>query len=122
MCVFCDKIKNNEVIKLTDEWMCIEDAYPVSPGHMLIIPKKHVASIDSISLTEWQSLYQSIKQCKAIINEKYNPDGFNIGINQGEAAGQTINHLHVHIIPRYKGDMGNPRGGVRGVIPDKQKY
>lgn len=122
MCVFCDKIKNNEVIKLTDEWMCIEDAYPVSPGHMLIIPKKHVASIDSISLTEWQSLYQSIKQCKAIINEKYNPDGFNIGINQGEAAGQTINHLHVHIIPRYKGDMDNPRGGVRGVIPDKQKY
>lgn len=122
MCVFCDKIKNGEVTKLTGEWMCMEDAYPVSPGHMLIIPNKHVASIDSISLAEWQNLYQSIKQCKAIINEKYNPDGFNIGINQGEVAGQTINHLHIHIIPRYKGDMENPRGGVRGVIPDKQKY
>lgn len=63
-----------------------------------------------------------LNKVKEIISEKFNPDGFNIGINIGEKAGQTINHVHIHLIPRYKGDVEEPRGGVRGVIPNKQKY
>lgn len=98
------------------------DGFPVSEGHCLIIPKRHVSSIDELTDVELKDLYTILYQTKIFLRETYQPDGFNIGINEGEAAGQTVEHLHIHIIPRYEGDVVCPRGGVRGVIPGKKEY
>ena len=98
------------------------DKYPVSSGHMLIIPKRHVANFFDTTLEEKLAIFEIIDQCKRKLDEERSPDGYNIGINCGKAAGQTIFHVHVHLIPRYEGDLDNPQGGVRGVIPDKRVY
>jgi diadenosine tetraphosphate (Ap4A) HIT family hydrolase len=98
------------------------DKYPVSPGHLLIIPKRHVSSLFEITMPEQQALWDLLYAAKQELDESRAPDGYNIGINDGPAAGQTIPHLHIHLIPRYIGDMTDPRGGVRGVIPEKQRY
>ena len=89
---------------------------------MLIIPKKHAENLFELTQEELSVLFEIIKEAKEYLEKEYKPDGFNIGVNQGEAGGQTIFHLHIHIIPRYKGDMEEPEGGVRGVIPEKRKY
>lgn len=98
------------------------DKYPVSPGHLLIIPKRHISSLFEITMPEQQALWDLLTSAKQELDELHAPDGYNIGINDGPAAGQTIPHLHIHLIPRYTGDMADPRGGVRGVIPEKQRY
>lgn len=98
------------------------DKFPVSEGHCLIIPKRHVETWFDMSKEEQKEAFDLIEKVKAMLDEKYSPDGYNIGMNCGETAGQTIPHAHIHVIPRYKGDMDNPRGGVRGVIPEKQSY
>lgn len=98
------------------------DGYPVSNGHALIIPKRHFSSYFESTEEERKELWEVVEEVKVLIDEKHSPDGYNIGINIGEAAGQTVQHLHIHVIPRYSGDMADARGGVRGVIPDKQKY
>ena len=100
----------------------ILDGYPVSQGHSLIITKRHVSNYFDLTLDEKQAIDQALMHMKKELDELYHPDGYNIGINNGEAAGQTVMHLHVHLIPRNQGDMTNPRGGVRGVIPGKQTY
>ena len=118
-CPFClqkDILKKNESAFL--KW----DSYPVSPGHVLIIPFRHVNSFFELSRQEKEDMFLLLEQAKLIIEEMYRPDGYNIGLNIGQAAGQTVMHVHIHIIPRYEGDMDDPRGGVRGVIPEKQKY
>ena len=93
------------------------DAFPVSPGHALLIPRRHVATWFDASVEEQRDLTSAIDVARRAILERYTPDGFNIGVNVGEAGGQTVTHLHVHVIPRYRGDVADPRGGVRGVIP-----
>jgi diadenosine tetraphosphate (Ap4A) HIT family hydrolase len=98
------------------------DAFPVNPGHVLVIPKKHVADYFDLEPALQQACMKLLNQAKVLIQERYNPEGFNIGINAGAAAGQTIFHVHLHLIPRYLGDMPDPRGGVRGVIPDRRSY
>lgn len=98
------------------------DAYPVSPGHTLIIPRRHVASWFDLADSEQQAIFSLVREAKAMLDKTYHPDGYNIGINCGEAAGQTIFHVHVHLIPRYEGDVENPRGGVRAVIAAKKSY
>ena len=98
------------------------DNFPVSRGHCLVIPKRHVETWFDMSKEERQEAFELIDQVKTMLDEKYAPDGYNIGMNCGESAGQTVPHAHIHVIPRYKGDMENPRGGVRGVIPEKQSY
>ncbi|KZY87398.1 hypothetical protein A3752_06760 [Oleiphilus sp. HI0081] len=98
------------------------DKFPVSKGHCLVIPKRHVETWFDMTKEEQQEAFELIDKVKAMLDEKYSPDGYNIGMNCGETAGQTIPHAHIHVIPRYKGDMDNPRGGVRGVIPEKQSY
>ena len=98
------------------------DRFPVSPGHALIIPRRHVASFFELSDIEQQELLSLANKTKKFLDKKLKPDGYNIGINVGAAAGQTIWHVHIHIIPRFTGDVTNPRGGVRGVIPGKQAY
>jgi diadenosine tetraphosphate (Ap4A) HIT family hydrolase len=119
-CLFCNpkgkSIFENEII------IAIFDAYPVSPGHSLIITKRHVQSFFQISDIELFNLRLGINEAKRQLDNQFRPDGYNIGINDGEAAGQTIEHLHIHLIPRYKGDSPDPRGGIRWIFPDKAKY
>jgi len=98
------------------------DQYPVNPGHTLLIPKQHIVSFAELSEEEVQDLFRLALSVIEWLESQYEPDGFNIGINQGAAAGQTIEHLHIHVIPRYRGDVEDPRGGVRNVIPEKGRY
>lgn len=118
-CIFCkmkDYILENELA------YAIYDKYPVGKGHMLFIPKRHVKDFFDITKEEREAIFDLIDEGKKLLDEKYSPDSYNVGINCGEHAGQTIMHVHVHLIPRYIGDMKDPTGGVRGVIPYKMKY
>jgi diadenosine tetraphosphate (Ap4A) HIT family hydrolase len=98
------------------------DAYPVSPGHALLIPQRHIPTWFEASDEERDALFHAIDAAKTVIEKNHRPDGYNIGINCGAAAGQTIFHLHIHLIPRFAGDLADPRGGVRHVIPQKANY
>lgn len=100
----------------------VEDGYPVSDGHCLIISNELKETYFDLSQNELNQLHDMIAKAKSHIEETRIPDGYNIGMNCGAAAGQTVMHFHCHVIPRYKGDMDDPRGGVRGVIPSKQSY
>jgi diadenosine tetraphosphate (Ap4A) HIT family hydrolase len=120
-CVFCEIIKENYVLE-NDFFYAIFDKYPVTEGHLLVIPKRHVETLFELNESERAELLAFVEQGKKKLDQQFSPVGFNFGVNQGESAGQTIPHLHLHIIPRYKGDMEDPEGGVRGVIPEKQKY
>lgn len=123
MCIFCDISKDKKrIINEDDLVFAIYDAYPVNKGHVLIITKRHVSSYFELTKDEDLSIQNMILNLKKMLDKKFIPDGYNIGINIGEYAGQTVMHCHVHLIPRYKGDIDNPRGGVRGVIPNKRIY
>lgn len=122
MCIFCDKIKEDNTLFETFEWIALFDEYPVSKGHTLLIPKEHFETYFDLPDKYLKSIDTTIKQTKKILDEKFHPDWYNVGFNCGETAGQSIMHFHIHIIPRYKGDIENPRGGIRGVIPAKQNY
>lgn len=98
------------------------DKYPVNPGHLLIIPKRHIADFFLMTEAEKVAMLSLLDEAKHYLDGKHAPAGYNVGINVGEAAGQTILHVHMHLIPRYQGDTKNPRGGVRGVIPSRQSY
>ncbi|MCU0842523.1 MAG: HIT family protein [Thiobacillaceae bacterium] len=99
-----------------------KDGFPVSPGHTVVITRRHVATLFEASEAEQLALLRSLARARAILDEAHRPDGYNIGINQGPAGGQTVPHLHIHLIPRYAGDREEPRGGVRWVLPEKAKY
>ena len=98
------------------------DTYAVSPGHTVVIPNRHVASFFELTPEEVAACMELIREEKKLIDEEYKPDGYNIGINVGPAAGQSIHHVHIHVIPRYTGDVENPQGGVRHVIPRNAHY
>ena len=102
--------------------MLVLDAYPVSDGHALVIPKRHVASWFDATLDEQSDMLALLAQGKSKAQSEHAPDGYNIGINDGAAAGQTVPHLHLHLIPRYRGDSDDPRGGIRWVLPGKARY
>ena len=116
------EIGEDRIIYKDEYFFIIKDAFPVNPGHLLIISNVVKKDFFELSDDEKIQLPITIVKAKEIIMEDYNPDGFNIGINCGETAGQTVFHFHCHLIPRYKGDMDNPRGGVRHVIPSKGNY
>jgi diadenosine tetraphosphate (Ap4A) HIT family hydrolase len=98
------------------------DGYPVSPGHALLVPRRHVATWFDASEDERRALAAGIEIARGAILARHRPDGFNVGMNLGEAAGQTVPHLHLHVIPRYRGDVADPRGGVRWVLPERVAY
>lgn len=118
-CPFCN---SEEAVLKNDLAYTRYDIYPVSKGHTLIVPHRHVSDFFDLTLEERSAIFELVDETKTLLDKEYQPDGYNIGINVGESAGQTVWHVHVHVIPRYKGDMKEPRGGVRGVIPEKQKY
>ena len=115
-------IESNRIIKQTALAYAMFDGYPVTHGHVLIVPKRIEASYFKLSKEEKTAMFELVKDMKDYLDEHYKPAGYNIGWNDGITAGQTIMHCHIHVIPRYRGDMDDPRGGVRGVIPHKQKY
>lgn len=121
-CPFCNPDSSRDIIFESDTAFAIYDKFPVNQGHALIIPKRHCADYFHLSFSEQSACVYLLNKVKDIVKDKFNPDGFNVGINVGEKAGQTVNHVHIHLIPRYNGDVPDPRGGVRGVIPNKQKY
>ncbi|WP_083337460.1 HIT family protein [Burkholderia vietnamiensis] len=118
-CPFCAR---GDDLLANEHAMVRRDINPVASGHLLIITRRHVADFFEATATERASLMALLLEAKAWLAREYAPDGFNVGVNIGLASGQTIPHVHVHLIPRYLGDTPNPRGGVRGVIPDKQTY
>ena len=125
-CLFCKVQEANykkEIVKENDHFFATRDSFPVTELHTLIIPKRHIQSYFEMNQEEINSINQILNQQRnEILSLDENITAFNIGINDGKDAGQSIHHLHVHLIPRRKGDMENPQGGVRGVIPAKQKY
>ena len=120
-CPFCD-LDDSRIFLESDFYWVLWDGFPVSPGHALIIPKAHVTDWFSASADLQMALSAAISDVKSEIEKHHKPDGFNVGFNAGSAAGQTVDHLHIHVIPRYEGDMIDPRGGVRHVIPEKGNY
>jgi len=118
-CPFCD---HSPSFLESDVALARFDNYPVSPGHALVTSKRHISSYFEATSDEVSGLWQLVGEVKQYLDSKHQPTGYNIGINVGLDAGQTVMHMHIHIIPRYKGDMEDPRGGVRGVIPKRQKY
>ncbi len=121
-CYFCEIQKEGKFILENEAFFAIYDDFPVSKGHSLLVVKKHIKSFFELKEKELKSFYESIKKLKKILQKEFNPDAFNIGINEGKVAGRTIDHLHIHLIPRYKGDVKNPVGGVRNITPGKGDY
>lgn len=120
-CPFCT-LPSERIIHRSQFGMIIRDGFPVTEGHSLIIPTRHVDSFFNLSTDERNDLLALTDIAKASIEKEFKPDGYNIGINDGPSAGQTVPHLHIHLIPRYAGDVPDPRGGVRWVIPGKADY
>lgn len=118
-CPFC---RAEDILFENDLDYVRPDKYPVNPGHLLIIPKRHVADFFLMTEAEKAAMLSLLDEAKHYLDGKHAPAGYNVGINVGEAAGQTILHVHMHLMPRYLGDTENPRGGVRGVIPSRQSY
>ncbi len=102
--------------------VAIRDGFPVSPGHTLVVTKRHAETWFDATKNEQSAVLDLVDEVKRALDDELHPDGFNIGLNVGEAAGQTVPHLHVHVIPRFKGDVDDPTGGVRLVVPDKGNY
>lgn len=124
-CPFCQIAQQNKqgpIIAQDELAFVIRDSYPVSDGHSLIILKRHAKSFFETTPEERNSMLRMLDQAKQHIELDHSPDSYNIGINDGPEAGQTIPHLHMHLIPRYKGDAEDPRGGVRWLIPDRARY
>ncbi len=119
-CPFCSR--HDKIILENDLAFVTYDTYPASPGHCLITPHRHIAEYFDATREEKQAIWDLVDEMKPIVDRDFKPDAYNIGINIGSVAGQSVPHIHVHMIPRYKGDVENPKGGVRGVIPHKQKY
>ena len=118
-CIFCRKV---DLIHEGELTFISQDKYPVSPGHALIAPKRHVPNYFDCTKHELTELWNSVNLAKQIIEKNHTPDSYNIGINVSKAAGQSVPHTHIHLIPRYEGDVVDPRGGVRSVIPEKRTY
>lgn len=124
-CVFCQIAvgeRKGEILAEFKHCFVMKDQFPVSNGHLLIIPHEHTPDWFAASEEVRLDIMYALNLMKEKLEAEYHPDGYNIGMNCGASAGQTVMHLHVHLIPRYKEDMQDPRGGVRGVIPEKQKY
>ena len=120
-CPFCNPSRDENVLASS---LCYAryDRYPASPGHLLLIPFRHIPTLFDATDAEQASLLALVREAKDFLDEQFHPDGYNVGVNVGTAAGQTVMHLHVHVIPRYAGDVDDPRGGVRGAVPEKRVY
>ncbi len=120
-CPFC-VLEPHRIVAEDELTVAYRDGFPVSLGHTVIIPRRHVATLFEATATEQTALLHMLARAKEKLDALHRPDGYNIGINHGQAGGQSVPHLHIHLIPRYRGDKEDPRGGVRWILPDKAKY
>jgi diadenosine tetraphosphate (Ap4A) HIT family hydrolase len=120
-CPFCNPIAE-DIVTRNELCYAMWDRFPVNKGHLLVIPFRHTSDFFTLIPEERIALVSLVASCREIIEEKFSPAGYNIGFNVGEAAGQTVMHCHSHVIPRYVGDVLEPRGGVRGVVPERKVY
>jgi len=121
-CPFCDPPRDR-IVRESEYGLVLSDAYPLSPGHRLVIPRRHVASFFDLDPLEQADLLNLLVATRRdLADGDRQPDGYNVGLNDGEAAGQTVDHCHWHVVPRYQGDVPDPRGGIRWVIPEKAPY
>jgi diadenosine tetraphosphate (Ap4A) HIT family hydrolase len=120
-CPFCS-IDSNRIAFANDLVIATWDGFPVNPGHLLIVPRSHVPEWANLSAAEKTAVSLAVDQALSLITQRFHPEGFNVGFNQGAVAGQTVFHFHLHVIPRYAGDVADPRGGVRYVVPERARY
>lgn len=120
-CPFCD-ISRDAVIDELGHALAIRDRYPVSCGHALVLPKAHVKSLFDLDAEAQSDIWRLVARVRDELQSRLSPDGFNVGVNDGRAAGQTVEHAHVHVIPRFDGDVGDPRGGIRWILPECAAY
>lgn len=120
-CPFC-QLDPHRIVAEDALTVAYRDGFPVSPGHTVIIPRRHFATLFEATDAERLALLAMMEQATTILDRHHAPDGYNFGVNHGPAGGQSVPHLHIHVIPRYRGDKEDPRGGVRWVLPDKAKY
>ena len=120
-CPFCDA-SSDRALAANDHALAISDGYPVADGHTLVVPRRHVQSLFDLSPEERAAVWALADEVRGRLLDRFRPDGFNVGLNDGLAAGQTVDHAHVHVIPRFEGDVPDPKGGVRWVIPVKADY
>ncbi len=120
-CFMCN-LDENTIVAANDLAVAFRDNFPVSPGHTLVITRRHAETWFEATRDEQVAVLDLINEVKNCLDDELHPDGYNVGFNAGEAAGQTIPHLHVHVIPRFAGDVDDPTGGVRLVVPDKGNY
>jgi ATP adenylyltransferase len=119
-CIFC---RPQREILVENAWaIAVYDSYPVSPGHALVLPRHHAVTLWDLEPEDYEGCFRLVRELQPVLAARHAPDGFNVGVNCGEAAGQSVWHAHIHVIPRYRGDNPNPRGGVRNVIPRKAAY
>jgi diadenosine tetraphosphate (Ap4A) HIT family hydrolase len=121
-CSLCAALERRDLLAANDYAVAFLDAYPVSLGHALIVSRRHVADLFDLSNDEQAALWALLPILKRALDDKPSPAGYNVGVNIGRAAGQTVGHVHVHVIPRYEGDVDDPRGGVRWVLPKRADY
>jgi diadenosine tetraphosphate (Ap4A) HIT family hydrolase len=119
-CPFC--APDRELLLETTRFVAFADAYPVTAGHTLVCPRRHAAHIFELDDGEWVELWDAVRRVQGLLAARLTADGWNVGANSGAAAGQTVPHAHVHVIPRRRGDVADPRGGVRAVIADRAAY
>ena len=120
-CIFCNP-KGEKLVAENALAQAVLDTYPVSPGHVLVISRRHAATIWDLTDEEYAACFALVREARAVLEARFTPDGFTLGANCGVAAGQSVMHAHIHLIPRYRGDVPDPRGGVRNVIPHKAHY
>jgi diadenosine tetraphosphate (Ap4A) HIT family hydrolase len=114
-CIFCN-YSHETIVAENELAVALLDGYPVSPGHLLVMPKRHFDDFFEATEDEVVAIYRVLRQAREYLTEWHHPDGFNVGVNVGKAAGQSVQHLHLHLIPRYTGDVERPRGGVRNLM------
>jgi diadenosine tetraphosphate (Ap4A) HIT family hydrolase len=121
-CVFCARARGDDLLFERETTVAFADGYPLTAGHTLVVPRRHCEDLFALSLPEQQAVWLLVADVREELVRRYRPDGFNVGLNLGPAAGQTVRHTHVHVIPRYAGDVSDPRGGVRWVVPERAAY
>jgi diadenosine tetraphosphate (Ap4A) HIT family hydrolase len=121
-CIFCRKRQEADLLAANDLAIAFPAGFPVSPGHALVVPRRHEPDFFSLTAEEQAAVMALVNPVRTVLGERFSPDAYNLGVNAGKAAGQTILHTHLHVIPRYAGDVAEPRGGVRWVLPETARY
>jgi diadenosine tetraphosphate (Ap4A) HIT family hydrolase len=121
-CVFCARFAAGDLLGENDGAAAFLDIFPLSPGHTLIVPRRHESDFLRLTADETMAVWRLLAPVRELLEERFRPDGYNLGVNVGLAAGQTVDHAHLHVIPRYAGDVADPRGGIRWIIPAKARY